>query len=54
MNVLMIHGIGQEASTKDELLKKWTESLHTVQPGLLDGASVEMAYYGTTLADWMN
>lgn len=54
MNVLMIHGIGQEASTKDELLKKWTESLHTVQPGLLDGASVEMAYYGTTLADWTN
>ncbi|WP_176062791.1 hypothetical protein [Serratia marcescens] len=54
MNVLMIHGIGQEASTKDELLKKWTESLHTVQPDLLDGASVEMAYYGTTLADWTN
>lgn len=54
MNVLMIHGIGQEASTKDELLKKWTEPLHTVQPGLLDGASVEMAYYGTTLADWTN
>lgn len=54
MNVLMIHGIGQEASTKDELLKKWTESLHAVQPGLLGGASVEMAYYGTTLADWTN
>lgn len=54
MNVLMIHGIGQEASTRDELLKKWTESLHTAQPGLLDGASVEMAYYGTTLADWTN
>ncbi len=54
MNVLMIHGIGQEASTKDELLKKWTESLHTVQSDLLDGASVEMAYYGTTLADWTN
>ncbi|EMM7988402.1 TPA: hypothetical protein ACYR80_000874 [Morganella morganii] len=54
MNVLMIHGIGQEASTKDELIKQWTESLHTVQPGLLDGASVEMAYYGTTLADWTN
>ncbi|AOI67639.1 hypothetical protein WS51_28650 [Burkholderia territorii] len=54
MNVLMIHGIGQEASIKDELLKKWTESLYTVQPGLLDGASVEMAYYGTTLSDWTN
>lgn len=54
MNVLMIHGIGQEASTKDELLKKWTESLCTVQPDLLDGALVEMAYYGTTLADWTN
>lgn len=54
MNILMIHGIGQEASTKDELLKKWAESLHSVQSGLLDGASVEMAYYGTTLADWTN
>ncbi len=54
MNVLMIHGIGQEASTKDELLKRWIESLHAVQPDLLDGASVEMAYYGTTLADWTN
>ena len=54
MNVLMIHGIGQEASTKDELLKKWTESLHAIQPGLLGAASVEMAYYGTTLADWTN
>ncbi|SDB51074.1 hypothetical protein [Pseudomonas sp. NFACC13-1] len=54
MNVLMIHGIGQEASTKDELLKKWTESLHAVQPGLLKSASFEMAYYGTTLADWTN
>jgi hypothetical protein len=54
MNVLMIHGIGQEASTKDELLKKWTESLHSTQLGLLDGALVEMAYYGTTLADWTN
>lgn len=54
MNVLMIHGIGQEGSTKEELLQKWTESLHAVQPGLLAGASVEMAYYGTTLADWTN
>ncbi len=54
MNVLMIHGIGQEASTKDELLKQWTESLHSTQPGLLDGTLVEMAYYGTTLADWTN
>lgn len=52
MNVLMIHGIGQEGSTKDELLQKWTESLHSSQPGLLDGAFVDMAYYGTTLADW--
>jgi hypothetical protein len=54
MNILMIHGIGQEASTKDELLNKWTESLHAVQPGLLGGATVDMAYYGTTLADWTN
>ncbi|MEN8504963.1 hypothetical protein ACOCG7_08885 [Paraburkholderia sp. DD10] len=54
MNVLMIHGIGQEASTRDELLKKWRESLHSTQLGLLDGALVEMAYYGTTLADWTN
>lgn len=52
MNILMIHGIGQEASTKEELLTKWTESLHAIQPGLLASASVEMAYYGTTLADW--
>lgn len=54
MNILMIHGIGQEASTKDELLQKWTDSLHSNQPGLLDGALVDMAYYGTTLADWSN
>ncbi len=54
MNVLMIHGIGQETSTKDELLQKWTESIHSSQLGLLDGALVEMAYYGTTLADWTN
>lgn len=54
MNVLMIHGIGQEGSTKDELLEKWIKSLHTAYPDLLAGASVEMAYYGTTLADWTN
>lgn len=54
MNVLMIHGIGQEASTKDELLKTWMDSLHSAQLGLLDGALVEMAYYGRTLADWTN
>lgn len=54
MNILMIHGIGQEASTKDELLIQWIESLHAAQPGLLDGKLVEMAYYGTTLADWTN
>ncbi|MBW4795335.1 hypothetical protein [Pseudomonas tolaasii] len=54
MNVLMIHGIGQETFTKDELLHKWTESLHSSQPCLLDRALVEMAYYGTTLADWTN
>ncbi|MFG0527334.1 hypothetical protein [Pseudomonas sp. yb_5] len=54
MNVLMIHGIGQEASTKDELLKKWMDSLHETQSGLLSRASVDMAYYGTTLADWTN
>lgn len=54
MNVLMIHGIGQEDSTKDELLQKWTDSLHSNQLGLLDGALVEMAYYGATLAEWAN
>ncbi|WP_260513795.1 hypothetical protein [Serratia fonticola] len=54
MDVLMIHGIGQEASTKDELLKKWMESIHAVQPDLFGGTSVEMAYYGTTLSDWAN
>jgi hypothetical protein len=54
MNILMIHGIGQEDSAKEDLLKRWTESLHAGQPGLLDGKSVEMAYYGTTLADWTN
>lgn len=54
MNVLMIHGIGQEGSTKDELLEKWIESLHAVEPGLLSSATVDMSYYGTTLADWTN
>ncbi|PXX45427.1 hypothetical protein [Undibacterium pigrum] len=54
MNVLMIHGIGQEASTKDELFSKWVGSLQAIQPGLLDQESVEMAYYGATLADWTN
>ncbi len=54
MNVLMIHGIGQEASTKVELLDKWIMSLNAVQPDLLGRSSVEMAYYGTALADWAN
>lgn len=48
----MIHGIGQERSTQEELLEMWIESLHTVAPGLLKGAETQMAYYGTTLADW--
>lgn len=52
MNVLMIHGIGQEGSTQQELIDKWTSSLHSVAPGLLNGSTVNMAYYGTTLADW--
>lgn len=52
MNVLMIHGIGQEGSTQQELIDKWTKSLHSVAPGLLKGSNVNMAYYGTTLADW--
>jgi hypothetical protein len=52
MNVLMIHGIGQEGSTQQELIDKWTNSLHGVAPGLLKGSTVNMAYYGTTLADW--
>jgi len=52
MNVMMIHGIGQEASTKNELLEKWKASLHSVQPGLLGSSSIEMAYYGEILANW--
>lgn len=52
MNVLMIHGIGQEGSTQQELIKVWTESLQSVAPNLLSGSKVNMAYYGTTLADW--
>lgn len=52
MNVLMIHGIGQEGSTQQELIDKWTSSLHGVAPGLLKGSTINMAYYGTTLADW--
>ncbi|AVH45563.1 hypothetical protein [Agrobacterium tumefaciens] len=52
MNVLMIHGIGQEGSTQQELIDKWTTSLHGVAPGLLKSSAVNMAYYGTTLADW--
>ncbi|MFZ6744934.1 hypothetical protein ACO0LC_17050 [Undibacterium sp. JH2W] len=54
MNILMIHGIGQEASTKEELLNTWTGALHAAQPELLDHQSIEMAYYGTTLANWAN
>lgn len=52
MNVLMIHGIGQEGSTQQELIKVWTESLQKAAPNLLNGSKVDMAYYGTTLADW--
>ncbi len=52
MNVLMIHGIGQEGSKQQELIKVWTESLQKVAPNLLNGSKVNMAYYGTTLADW--
>lgn len=52
MNVLMIHGIGQEGSTQQELIDKWTRSLHSVAPDLLKGSNVNMAYYGNTLADW--
>ena len=52
MNVLMIHGIGQEGSTQQELIDKWTNSLLGVAPGLLNGSTVNMAYYGTTLAEW--
>jgi hypothetical protein len=52
MNVLMIHGIGQEDSTREQLLEKWISSLHGIAPGLLSNANVEMAYYGTTLANW--
>lgn len=52
MNVLMIHGIGDEGSTQQELIDTWTNSLHGIAPGLLKGATVNMAYYGTTLADW--
>lgn len=52
MKVLMIHGIGQEDSTQEELLDKWTKSLEDVAPGLLQDADTRMAYYGKTLAKW--
>lgn len=52
MNVLMIHGIGQEGATQQELIDKWTNTLHGVAPDLLNGYTVNMAYYGTTLANW--
>jgi hypothetical protein len=52
MNVLMIHGIGQEGSTQQELIDKWTNCLHGVAPSLLKGSNVNMPYYGTTLANW--
>jgi len=52
MNVLMIHGIGQEKFTQEELINTWVSSLHGVAPGLFKGVTVKMAYYGTTLADW--
>ncbi|MBF8643132.1 alpha/beta hydrolase [Pseudomonas luteola] len=86
MKILMIHGIGQEDSPKEELLKIWletlingigqnrstkedlfkilAESLQAVQSNLLESPSVkqglprsrsvEMAYYGTTLAKLTN
>lgn len=54
MNVLMIHGIKQENKTGPNLRKIWMDVLTEAQPGLLDGANVEMAYYGEILADWAN
>ncbi|KXU39272.1 hypothetical protein AXE65_09355 [Ventosimonas gracilis] len=53
MKVLMIHGTGQEDTTSDKLLKKWTESLHKASPGLLSSSDTQMAYYGKPLADWI-
>ncbi|KDE33216.1 hypothetical protein AW40_28840 [Kosakonia radicincitans UMEnt01/12] len=52
MSVLMIHGIGQENATKEQLLKIWCDSLNTASPGILNGHEIDMAYYGTILADW--
>ena len=52
MNILLIHGIGQEGSTKQELIEKWTMGLNVIDPTLLNGLTVNMAFYGTTLADW--
>lgn len=52
MNVLMIHGIGQEGISPSALLTKWTSSLHAASPNLLDSSATELAYYGTTLAKW--
>ncbi|UGS41121.1 hypothetical protein [Pseudocitrobacter corydidari] len=54
MNILMIHGIGQEKREKYELQNLWTECIHKSAPGLLDGSDIEMAYYGKTLAGWTN
>lgn len=54
MKVLLIHGIGQEASTKSELLQDWIDVLEKAHPDLLKDHTVDMAYYGTTLADWAN
>lgn len=52
MKVLMIHGIGQESSTPDELQENWIKSLLDVAPALLKKSDTRMAYYGTTLSDW--
>ncbi|CAN7737734.1 hypothetical protein [Neorhizobium sp. LjRoot104] len=54
MKVLMIHGIGQEGSTQQQLVADWTQCLERTSPGLLENADIRFPYYGTTLADWAN
>lgn len=52
MDVLMIHGLGQQDFTINELRRTWENCIDQARPGFLKGKSIEMAYYGTTLAEW--
>ncbi|MER8406828.1 hypothetical protein NKH16_19155 [Mesorhizobium sp. M1307] len=52
MNLVLIHGISQEAYTEADLLAKWSKLITDEAPGLLDGVNTQMAYYGKELARW--